>query len=193
MSNLSLSKSNFIVADTWVLVNCTRGMTANKFSRMLNDLNLTIIVDIYTLVELYNPEWYRLPFIGRTRNASEFLIDHPSVLINPQELILTEIRSYPSSLSIPPISTDLSNLHWSVREYLLKGLFRRDAELTSIGLDLHVWSQDYAKSKANWPQRVQLIIDDAVSNGILVSSADRSIDILASDKEAFLQYLDFHP
>lgn len=107
MSTTLSNGKKYFVADTWALVNCSHGMAANQFSRLLSDLDLTIIVDNYSLVELYNPECYRLPFIGRTRNVAEFLIDHPSVLINPQELILAEIRSYPSPLSLSQVEFDL--------------------------------------------------------------------------------------
>jgi hypothetical protein len=184
------AQPKYFVADTWVLSRYTRGPRANNFSNLINELGLTIAVDTFALAELYNPDWRRIPFIGRTRNASEFLVDHPAVLINPQELLLSEIRSYPNISPMLPHSFDFASLHWSIREYLIKGLFRRDKDLVDLGMDLEVWSQDYKKSKDNWPRNVQAIIEDAASNGILAKHGDGSIDIGESDKEAFLRYLD---
>jgi hypothetical protein len=86
------TQPKYFVADTWALSKYTSGPRANNFSNLLNELNLTIAVGTFTLAELYNPDWRRIPFLGRTRNVSEFLVDHPTVLINPQGLLLSEIR-----------------------------------------------------------------------------------------------------
>ncbi|KAF5413740.1 MAG: hypothetical protein C5S38_05735 [Candidatus Methanophagaceae archaeon] len=184
------AQPKYFVADSWVLTNYTRGPRANNFSNLINELELTIAVDTFTLTEIYNPDWRRIPFIGRTRNVSEFLVDHPTVLINPQELLLSEIRSYPNIPLTLPHSFDFASQHWSIRDYLIKGLFRRDKDLTHLGMDLEVWSQDYMKTKDSWPSNVRAIIEDATSKGILAKHKDGSIDIGESDKEAFLRYLD---
>lgn len=181
---------NYFIADAWLLAQFTGRQWANHFSNLIFDLELTVVVDTYTLIELYNPEWYRLPFIGRTRIASEFLLDHPTIIVNPQELILSEIRSFPEELAELPIATDLTSLHWSVRDYLLKGLFRRDKDLVDLGLDLGEWSRDYEDTKARWPGTVETIIDDASTSGILVKRRNGSVDPEASNKEEFLRYLD---
>src|SRR3990172_369491 len=157
----SIAPREFIVLDTWVLADFTRGSLANHLSNLVLELDLTILVDILALVELYDPRRIRFLILGRTRAASEFLVDHPSCLVNPQELLLAEVRAYPTPLHQIPLVTDLQSLHWSTREYLLMGLFRRNQELLSLGLDLGAWAKDYEASKSSWPETVQAIIDHA--------------------------------
>jgi hypothetical protein len=180
----------YLVLDTWALCDFTRGSLANNLSNLVNELNLTILVDSYTLVELYNPGWFRMRFVDRTRAASEFLVDHRSCLVAPQQLLLEEVRAFPSRRERIPIATDLHSLHWSTREYLLGGLFRRDDGLVSYGLDLQAWAKDYKLSKGRWPATVQAIINEATSAGLLRNAKDGTIDVAGSDKEAFLRYLD---
>lgn len=186
----SSSARRFIVLDTWVLAGFTQGLVANNLSILISELELTILVDTYALIELFNPSWFRLPFIGRTRAATEFLIDHPSCLLDPQRLLLAEVRGYPTPADPLSVAMDLAALHWSTREYLLGGLFQRSTDLAAMGLDLQAWAQDYKGSKSRWPSTVQAIIDHAASAGILRKRKDGAVDVAGSDKEAFLRYLD---
>jgi hypothetical protein len=182
--------SEYIVLDTWVLSKYTHGPIANNLSALINENGLIILADTFALIELYSPHWYSPMFIGRTRYASEFLVDHPSKLVSPQEVLLAEVRSFPSPLPGIPNAFDLESVHWSARDFLLRGLFRRDKVLLHLGMDLHAWSKDYRTSKARWPTTVQTIIEHAASAGLLAKRSDGCIDALSSHKEEFLRYLD---
>lgn len=186
----SNGKPRYLIADAWLLSQYTHGSLANKLSSFLIEQDLTVAIDSYALVELFNPDWSHIPFLGRTRYVSEFLVDHAAILVNPQEVLLAEARSYPTPLQSIPISADLSAMNWSVRDWLIKGLFRREKDLVHLGLDFGKWHLDYKNAKDSWPSNVKSIINHAVSNGLLIKGNDGSIDIDESDKDAFLRSLD---
>ncbi len=182
--------SPYIFLDNWVLSGYTRGEVANQLSAFIQAHDLTIAVDLTTLLELYNRQWGKTPSSDRTRAASHFLADHSCAIVDAQEVIFAEIRAYPNKLSDIPIMFQLDDIELPDRSEALIMFLRRDPLFVERGKDISLWVEAYEGSKNRWLSTKQAIIDHATAAGILAYLPNGKFDSTASNKEAFLQYLD---
>jgi hypothetical protein len=181
---------NYIFLDNWVYSLLTDPENERRLSAFIQDRGYTILITSLSLVELYNPQ----PLIPRNKDrtiiASNFLSEHPCIIVNPVKVWHAEMTSYPKPLSSLPIELDLMDIKVRYRKETLLRFLKRDEQFLRQGRDILKWTEDYELEKNNWLQSVEAIINHAITIGYLKRDARGRLTEIKDHKELFLISLD---
>ena len=94
--------NEYIFLDTWVLSEFTKDTEkCRKLAEFISANDLCVVADIFTFIEIYNPQW-RTKNNDRSRRTIDFLSEQNFVLVDHQnvwdKVLLDKYRSY---LSLP--------------------------------------------------------------------------------------------
>ena len=95
--------SRYIFLDNWVLSDYTKPDRQPYLLKYLEKNQFTVIIDSLSLTELYNPGWQNAPAVDRTARVTDFLSQHPVIIVDPVKLFRAEIENYPNPVQTLPI------------------------------------------------------------------------------------------
>src|SRR5215208_2453611 len=111
--------SKYIFLDNWIYSLLTDTENERRISAFLSHQGYTILSTSLSFVELYNPNWENAGDKDRMKRTAHFLSKHPSVIVDPQKVWKSEIKSYPNPVSALPVELDLDNVADDLRSLTL--------------------------------------------------------------------------
>jgi hypothetical protein len=180
----------YIFLDNWVYSMLSDAKFERQLGQFITRGDYTILITSLLLTELYNEGWENAPEKDRMYNTTEFLGNHPSVIIDPLTVWQAEIQTYPNMLLSLPIELDLRLLPSKRRIAALLDFLRRDDSFIKQGKDIEVWRENYDQAKANWLCEVANIIQNACDTNVLSRDLKGNFINLDQSKEMFLLSLD---
>jgi len=181
--------SKYVFLDNWVLSDYTKSDRLPYLSDYIKNNHLTVLIDSLSLTELYNPGWANASD-DRTSRATTFISKHPTIVVDPMQLIRAEIQNYPEPVQSLPVELDLEIMSEEDRKQSLSQFLHHDKSFLQQGKDVRTWANNYEKAKSEWLDNIEKIIDHAVRSGVLTRDKTGHFTQLEKEREAFLVTLD---